>query len=76
MSDLDPVLIGEPLWTSQTDGHSAEARVRAIPNYGLELRFSIDGELYYSHRFTAREPLEQAAQERKSDVEERGWTAT
>jgi hypothetical protein len=46
-------MVGEPLWTSQKDGHSAEARVRAISSIGLELRFSIDGELYYSHRFTA-----------------------
>jgi hypothetical protein len=63
VTDLDPVMVGEPLWTLQKDGHSAEARVRAIPDYGLELRFSIDGELYYSHRFTAWEPLEQAARE-------------
>jgi hypothetical protein len=38
-------MVGEPLWTSQKDGHSAEARVRAISSIGLELRFSIDGEL-------------------------------
>ena len=43
MSDLDPVLVGEPLWTLQKDGHSAEARVRAIAGIGLELRFSIVG---------------------------------
>jgi hypothetical protein len=74
MTDLDPVIVGEPLWTLQKDGHSAEARVRAIPGIGLELRFSIDGELY-SHRFTAWEPLEQAAQEKKADFETRGWRA-
>jgi hypothetical protein len=53
------------------DGHSAEARVRAIPDYGLELRFSIDNELYYSHRFTAWEPLEQAAREKRGVRAER-----
>jgi hypothetical protein len=73
MTELDPVMVGEPLWTLQKDGHSAEARVRAIPDYGLELRFSIDGELYYSHRFTAWEPLEQAAREKRSEFEARGW---
>jgi hypothetical protein len=68
VSDLDPVMVGEPLWTLRKDSHSAEARVRAIPDYG-ELRFSIDGELYYSHRFTAWEPLEQAALEKRGDFE-------
>jgi hypothetical protein len=73
VTDLDPVIVGEPLWVLRKDGHSAEARVRAIPGIGLELRFSIDGELYYSHRFTAWEPLEQAAEEKKTDFLERGW---
>jgi hypothetical protein len=31
------------------------------------LRFSIGGELYYSHRFTAWERLEEAAAEKKTD---------
>jgi hypothetical protein len=62
-------MVGEPLWTLQKEGHTAEARVRAIPSIGLELRFSIDGELYYSHRFTAWEPLEQAAAEKRADSE-------
>jgi hypothetical protein len=44
VSDLDPVMVGEPLWTLQKEGYSAEARVRAIPGYALKLRFSIDGE--------------------------------
>jgi hypothetical protein len=39
VSDVDPVMVGEPLWTLRKDGHVAEARVRAIPDYGLELRF-------------------------------------
>jgi hypothetical protein len=73
MTELDPVMVGEPLWTLQKDGHTAEARVRAIPDYGLELRFSIDDTLYYSHRFTAWEPLEEAAAEKKTDFLERGW---
>ena len=73
MTDLDPVIVGEPLWTLQKDGHVAEVRVRAIPAYGLELRFSIDDTLYYSHRYTAWERLEQAAAEKKTDFLERGW---
>jgi hypothetical protein len=73
VSDLDPVIVGEPLWTLRKDGHSAEARVRAIAGIGLELRFSIDGELYYSNRYTAWERLAEAAAEKKTDFLERGW---
>jgi hypothetical protein len=40
VTNLDPVMVGAPLWTLLKDAHSAEARVRAIPDYGLELRFS------------------------------------
>lgn len=73
MTDLDPMMVGELLWVLTKDGHAAEARVRAIAGIGLELRFSIDGELYYSHRYTAWERLEKAAAEKKTDFLERGW---
>jgi hypothetical protein len=43
MTDLDPAIVGEPLWTLRKDGHSAEARVRAIAGIGLELRFDRRG---------------------------------
>jgi hypothetical protein len=66
VTDLDPVLVGEPLWTLRKGDHSAEARVRAITAYGLELRFSIDDTLYFSQRFTAWERLEEAAAEKKT----------
>lgn len=66
-------MVGEPLWTLQKDGHSAEARVRSIPGIGLELRFTIDGELHYSHRFTVWAELEQAAKEKRGHFEARGW---
>ncbi len=61
---LEPVTLDPPLWTLTKGTHSASAHVKAIDGIGLELRFSIDGELYYSHRFTAWEPLEQAAREK------------
>jgi hypothetical protein len=67
VTDLDPVMVGEPLWTLRKDGHSAEARVRAIAGI-LELRFSIDGELYYSHRDTAWGELDRAAQETRCEL--------
>ena len=71
---LEPVTLGEPLWISRKEHHTAEARVRSIPGIGLELRFSVDGELYYSHRFTAWDALEAAAGEKRSDFEARGWS--
>jgi hypothetical protein len=54
------------------DGHATEARVRSIPGVGLELRFSINGELYYSHRYTVWTELETAAREKRGEFEERG----
>ena len=74
MTDLDPVMVGEPLWVLTKDGHVAEARVRAIPDYGLELRFSIDDSLYHSQIFRDWPLLEQAAGEKKTDFLERRWT--
>lgn len=68
MTDLDPVMVGEPLWTLQKDSHSEEAHVRAIPGIGLELRFPIDDELYYSHRDTAWGELDRAAQETRCEL--------
>jgi hypothetical protein len=50
-------------------------RVRSIPGIGLELRFTIDGELHYSDRFTVWAELETAAREKRGDFEERGWKA-
>jgi hypothetical protein len=73
VSDLDPVMVGEPLWTLQKNDNVAEARVRAIHGVGLELRFSVNDTLYFSQIFRPWEPLEQAAREKKTDFEERGW---
>jgi hypothetical protein len=73
LTDLDPVIVGEPLWTLQKDGHVAEARVRSIPDTGLELRFTIDDSLYFSQVFRDWPSLEQAAREKRGDFDERGW---
>lgn len=75
VTTIDPAVAGELLWTLQNSGHPAEARVRAIPGVGLELRFTIDGELRYSHRFTAWDSVERTAQEKRGDFEARGWEA-
>jgi hypothetical protein len=74
VTDLDPVMVGEPLWVLRKDWHSAEARVRAIHNVGLELRFSVDDNLYFSQIFKAWEPLEQLAREKRSEFEAKGWS--
>jgi hypothetical protein len=68
VTDLDPVMVGELLWTLRKDGHSAEARARAIAGIRLEHRFSIDGDLYYSHRYTAWGELDRAAQETRCEL--------
>jgi hypothetical protein len=73
VTDLDPVAAGELLWTLQKDKHTAEARVRRVEGVGLELRFTINGELHYSQRFKVWAELEQAAREKRRDFEERGW---
>jgi hypothetical protein len=72
MTELDPVMVGEPLWTLQTVNPPRLAFARFLIT-GWSCASRIDGELYYSHRFTAWEPLEQAAREKKADFEERGW---
>jgi hypothetical protein len=69
------VTLGEPLWALRKGEHTAETRVRAIDGIGLELRFTIDGELHYSQRFTAWPELEQAARENRGDFEARGWSS-
>jgi len=65
-------MVGEPLVVLTKDGHVAEARVRASPDYGLELRFSIDDSLDHSQIFRDWPLLEQAAGEKKADFLERG----
>jgi hypothetical protein len=74
VTDLDPVMVGEPLWVLQKDGHSAEARVRAIPNYGLELR-SRSTASCITRIDSPRKRLEEAAKEKRHDFELRGWRA-
>lgn len=73
MSDVDPVIVGESLWTLRKDIHEASDHVRSIDGVGLELRFMIDGSLYHSQIFRDWPALEQAAREKRGDFEERGW---
>ena len=70
---LEPVTLSESLWVLRKEHHTAEAGVRSVPGVGLELRFTINGELRYSHRFTVWSELEWLAQEKRADFEARGW---
>lgn len=70
---LEPVTLAPPLWTLTQGTHSASAHVKAIDGIGLELRFTINGELHYSHRFTVWQEPEQAAVEKCGEFEARGW---
>jgi hypothetical protein len=72
---LEPVTLAPPLWTLTKGTHTATAHVQAIDGVGLELRFTIDATLYHSHVFRDWASLEQAAREKRSDFEARGWEA-
>jgi hypothetical protein len=61
-------------WCTLTkNGHSATAHVKAVDGVGLELRFMIDDTLYFSQIFRDWPLLGQAAREKRSDFESRGW---
>jgi hypothetical protein len=72
VTDLDPVMLGEPLWTLRKGKHTAEARVRALDSIGLELRYEWNGDLRASQVFKAWAELEQAADEKRRELEARG----
>jgi hypothetical protein len=70
---LEPVTLGKPLWRLTKGGHTAEARVRAIDGIGLELRYEWNGELRASQVFKAWDELEAAAEEKRRELEAKGW---
>jgi len=73
VTDLDPVMLGEPLWTLRKGEHTAEARVRAIDGIGLELRYEWNRDLRASQVFKTWAELEQAADEKRRELEAKGW---
>jgi hypothetical protein len=58
------------------DGHVAEAKVRPIQGGGVELRYEWNGELRVSQIFEAWKELEAAANQRRGELEARGWSVT
>jgi hypothetical protein len=63
------------LWTLTKNGHRMEAVQRVVRDLGLELRFSIDGELYHSQIYRNGGDLLDAAKAKRVDAEAKGWTA-
>ena len=68
-----PVTAAQPLWRLVQDSHTAEARVRPIEGIGVELRYDWNGELRVSQMFKSWEALEAAANEKRRELEARGW---
>jgi len=71
-----PVTSAQPLWRLVKDGHVAEAKVRPIQGGGVELRYEWNGELRVSQIFEAWKELEAAANQRRGELEARGWSVT
>jgi hypothetical protein len=55
------------------DCHVAEAKVRPIEGIGVELRYEWNGELRVSQMFRSWEELESAAEDKRRELEVRGW---
>jgi hypothetical protein len=70
-----PVTSAQPLWRLTKDGHSAEARVRPIEGIGLELRYEWNGDLRASQVFKSWDALEQAANEKRHELQANGWVS-
>ena len=75
MAKEPPVTSAKPLWRLVKAGHVAEARVRPIDGVGLELRYEWNGELRVSQVFMTWEELEASAEEKRLELEARGWHA-
>ena len=68
-----PVTSEQPLWRLSKGDHTAEARVRPIEGFGIELRYMWNGDLRMSQVFKTWPELEAAASEKRRDLEARGW---
>ena len=63
------------LWTLTRDGHDALADVRGIDGVGFELRYVWDGDLRTSEVFREWAALDQAAADKRREIEARGWAS-
>jgi len=68
-----PITSSQPLWRLVKDGHVAEALVRPIEGVGVELRYEWNGEPRVSQMFKTWEELEAAAEDKRRELEARGW---
>ena len=55
------------------DGHVVEAKVRHIEGIGVELRYEWNADLRVSQMFKTWQALEAAANEKRQELEARGW---
>jgi len=68
-----PVASTQSLWRLAKSGNVAEVRVRPIDGIGIELRYEWNGDMRVSQVFKSWPELEAAADEKRRDLEARGW---
>lgn len=68
--------LDQRLWSLSRHGDHVEARVRTIPDVGVELRFLWNGDLHESRLFKrADDPaLRERAEEKRLELALKGWT--
>jgi len=76
LANGSPVASAQPLWRLVKAGHVAEARNRPIDGIGVELRYEWNGELRVSQMFKTWEELEAAAEDKRLELEARGWESS
>jgi len=69
-----PPVREERLWALVKGARRAEGAVRVTPR-GLELRIGVDGELFWSRVYGRGDDLVEAAEVKRTEFEQRGWSA-
>ncbi len=63
------------LWRLAKGRHVAEAKVRGVVGIGVELRLLLDGDLRDGRVYRLASELEAAAEEKRCELEAKGWAA-
>ncbi len=61
------------LWTLVKDSHQIVAIMRPLNDFGGELLFTFDGEVYFSKIFRQSATLLEAASQKREEIEAQGW---
>jgi hypothetical protein len=67
---------GEQLWRVRKDHRTVEAQLRAHPESlggGLEVQFYYNGDFVYGRRWTTREAALADADDKLSELQQKGW---